>query len=157
MLLCPHGSGVNYINHNQTLADVKVQWSQDGITGHNSTWLDKSPEEFLLTHKARLALDYIAIKDIQAGEELFLDYGDLWEEAWQDHIRDWKPEHSSWSYTYLSAKQWNAKFDTFPLRTESEAIPADVTYALPCRHRRSVQRRIYEKRSTYVDTGRTET
>jgi hypothetical protein len=45
LLLCPYGPGVNYINHNQTLANVKVQWAPNGTSSHNSTWLSMVPNE----------------------------------------------------------------------------------------------------------------
>ena len=36
-----------------------------------------------------LLLDVVATKDIQPGEEVFLDYGDEWEEAWNNHVKNW--------------------------------------------------------------------
>ena len=75
MLLCPYGSGVNYINHNQTLANVKLQWTPNGILSQNDEWFVKSswtPDQVTTTH---FAMDYVATRDIEQGEELF--YG-LW-------------------------------------------------------------------------------
>jgi hypothetical protein len=38
ILLCPYGSGVNYMNHNESLTNVKLQCAPHGIVGHNNTW-----------------------------------------------------------------------------------------------------------------------
>ena len=61
---------VNYINHNQTLANVKIQWSQHDVTGHNDHWFDMDPSEMVHRYKPNLAIDYVALRDISPGEEL---------------------------------------------------------------------------------------
>jgi hypothetical protein len=33
-----------------------------------------------------LASDVVALRDIQPGEEAFIDYGSEWEEAWKTHF-----------------------------------------------------------------------
>jgi hypothetical protein len=133
LLLCPYGAGVNYINHNKTLANVKVVWAEKGSTGQDVTWFNKSLTEFLEDPRAHLALDYVATRPIKKGEELFLDYGDEWEKAWQQHVDSWQPEHS-WASAYLNAKDWNDKFVDFPLRTEEESVwdPYPTTLQLRC-------------------------
>jgi hypothetical protein len=40
---------------------------------------------------AKLAMDMIALRDILPDEEIFLDYGDEWEAAWQEHVENWEP------------------------------------------------------------------
>lgn len=44
----------------------------------------------------------------ESGEEVFVDYGEAWEEAWSAHVANWKPPHkdvhvSSW----ITAKEAN--------------------------------------------------
>jgi hypothetical protein len=42
--------------------------------------------ENLATHySAGLVMTFVATHDIQPREEIFLDYGDLWEKAWNEH------------------------------------------------------------------------
>lgn len=115
------GAGVNYINHNKTRANVKLVWSRHGITSHDEAWLNKSPEEMESSENAHLALDYVATRDIKSGDELFLDYGDLWEDAWQQHLRNWETQ-DSWPETYLNARAWNQLYGTAPLRNLNEAF-----------------------------------
>ena len=111
---------MGYINHNQTRANVKVVWSKNGQFSHDATWLKKRPHEMLSTQSARLALDYVATRDIASGEELFLDYGDAWEEAWNNHIANWKQEFSA--ENYLGARDWNEVMGSSPIRTFKEAF-----------------------------------
>jgi hypothetical protein len=118
LLLCPYGAGVDYINHNQTLANVRVQWSQHGLTSHNDSWFNLTPPQMEWVYKPNLALDYVALRDIEQGEELFLDYGDEFEAAWQQHVANWKPVTNA--ATYASAHDFNLRMADTPLRTEQE-------------------------------------
>lgn len=134
MLLCPYGSGVNYINHNQSLANVRLAWPQDGTLNHDAKWMNTplsgwNPQD----KKSRLAIEYIAIRDIQQGEELFLNYGDEWEKAYLDHANAWKslPEYDN----YVSASSWNRQHNRQDiLRTPEEIVeqPYPANLQLRC-------------------------
>jgi hypothetical protein len=41
-----------------------------------------------------LAFEVVAIRDIQPGEEIFMDYGSAWEKAWNQHVANW----NNWNY-----------------------------------------------------------
>jgi hypothetical protein len=119
MLLCPYGNGVNYINHNQTLANVKIRWAQDFDIVHNQTVVDEQVVEKLWwDYKPQLAFDYVALRDIQQGEELFLDYGDDFEAAWQLHVANYKPP-SEWN-NFMEGMVINTQYYNVQLRTEQE-------------------------------------
>eukprot|EP00977_Amphora_coffeiformis_P014474 scaffold4060_cov190-Amphora_coffeaeformis.AAC.8 len=92
------GFNVDYINHNQTLANVKLQWGDPSRTIHHPEFLNKSVDEFADLHATRLAFELVATRPIQKDEEIFLDYGDAWEEAWQEHVKQWKPVPGAESY-----------------------------------------------------------
>jgi SET domain len=131
LLLCPYGPGVNFINHNQTLANVQIRWAANGTTSHNSTWLTMVPSDMAWNYKISFGFDYVAIKDIEEGEELFMDYGDAWETAWWEHVQRWNkynPQSPSeqWSSSYQSAAQFNAQLlrDNEPLLTQEEQVLA---------------------------------
>ena len=66
IVLCPYGMSVNYINHNQSLANERVQWAKDGEMNHNSSLINTHP-----------------LRDIESGEEILMDFGNVWEERWQ--------------------------------------------------------------------------
>jgi len=118
LLLCPYGAGVNYINHNKTNANVKVQWAEHGDTNHHSQWLDTTPEDMKWEFRTMLALDYVATRDIKAGEELFLDYGDEWEQAWHEHANAWQQVEDR--KEYISATQFNSMYSDDRVRTQEE-------------------------------------
>ena len=125
LLLCPYGSGVNYINHNQTLANVKIQWATNMDLVHSDHMLENATiEELKLSSRPTLAFDYVATRSIKEGEELFMDYGDVWEEAWNHHVATYEPKYDS-RYDvnpamYGSARTWNTMFELLPLRTVDE-------------------------------------
>ena len=48
--------------------------------------------------RAKTAFDFVATRPIQEGEEIFLDYGDEWEHAWQKHVEDWAPVNGAAEY-----------------------------------------------------------
>jgi hypothetical protein len=99
---------------------VKVVWSRDGMTSHHDSWFLKEPNEMLSTKGSHLALDYVATRDIMKGEELFLDYGDEWEKAWQHHTANWE-SRNAWSAMYTAARAWNEVMGDQAIRTAEEA------------------------------------
>lgn len=118
MLLCPYGMFVSLVNHNQTLANVRLQWADPAKSSLNISLLQQSVD--FIDQKqtsAALAMDLVAIRDIKPGEEIFLDYGDAWEAEWQRHLAAWKP----FRYSSPAAGQWNAQKNSV-LRTEFEQM-----------------------------------
>ena len=93
-----------------------------GSTAQDDSWFLKQPKDMLHVKTAHLALDYVATRDIKQGEELFLDYGDEFEDAWNDHVSNWEGrEHGYPGFVYLSARHFNDIMNEVPLRTSSEA------------------------------------
>ena len=133
LLLCPYGTFVNYINHNQTQANVKIQWTENGIIAQNDTYFDLEVHEMEGKYKTSLAIDYVALRDIEKGEELFLDYGDEFEEAWNRHVENWTPPKDS--EHYLDADSYNrALKEDAVLRTaeEQKVAPYPSNLELHC-------------------------
>ncbi len=69
VLLCPYTTPSAYINHNSELANVKVVWSSNSTPNHNPDWLEEDVNFLKETEKVGLSLDFIAIRDIEPGEE----------------------------------------------------------------------------------------
>ena len=128
--LCPYGVVVNYINHNQTLVNAKWVWAKDGDMGHKQSVLEQSPESLVLVPTPGLFVDLVATKDIAEGDEIFVDYGDVWEQAWQSHVDQWVEGHSG----YVSARDWNLAHASDMLRTphEQEVEPYPSYYEMRC-------------------------
>jgi hypothetical protein len=128
--LFPYGSGIHYVNHgNSSQANVRIQWAKHGTTGHNESWLEFPPEQMEDAWATNLGIDYIATRDIAEGEELFLDYGREWEEAWQTHVKSWKPPKET-----TSAVDWNIEKSDEPIRTKEQqkTDPYSETINLRC-------------------------
>lgn len=119
MLLSPYGPVFNLINHNQTLANVKLQWAHPARSQHKPEMLQRNVSEFENYKSAQLAMELVALKDIEPDDEIFLDYGDEWEAAWQKHVEEWRPVKDA--ETYLSAFEMNQHFDHV-YRTEFEQM-----------------------------------
>lgn len=131
ILLCPYGSGINFVNHNKTLANVRLQWAANGQLYHDETLLKLSPHRMYYHAAPQLVIDLVTLRDIDAGEELFLDYGTAWEEDWLRH-------HLSWPYRgdpdYVSPRTWNKENSNAVLLTESEqqVEPYPANFQLYC-------------------------
>ena len=119
IVLCPYGMNVNYINHNQSLANVRVQWAKDGEMNHNATLLHSHPREMYYSDAPKLWLDFVALRDIEVGEEIFMDYGNVWEQAWQKHAARWNRDNY-YPTDYVSAYDWNRMNAKAMLRTRAE-------------------------------------
>ncbi|KAL7480674.1 hypothetical protein ACHAW6_007758 [Cyclotella cf. meneghiniana] len=105
VLLFPYGPIVNYINHapsvivqnseeetDAAVANVRVRWSEklcqkdDGVDPRTMTpselWERLTPDG--------LVFEYVALRNIQPYEEILLDYGSAWSDAWKEHEKRWK-------------------------------------------------------------------
>eukprot|EP00977_Amphora_coffeiformis_P006114 scaffold1323_cov160-Amphora_coffeaeformis.AAC.19 len=121
MILAASGTSFSWINHNQTLANVQLRWASPERSQHQPALLGKTVEEMAKQVKsASLAMELVALRDIVAGEEIFLDYGDEWQQAWDDHVRNWAPPTDAESY--VSAYEMNKGFPHHAFRTESEQV-----------------------------------
>jgi hypothetical protein len=98
MLLCPYGTLSSHINHNQTLANVMLEWAEPSRSIHDPHWLNKTVDELHKTNHAGLAMNVVATRDIASDEEIFLDYGDEWERAWHQHLKRWTPVDGASNY-----------------------------------------------------------
>jgi hypothetical protein len=49
-------------------------------------WLKDHPID-VMERSGKLALEYVALRDIHNGEEILIDYGPLWEKAWMELAR----------------------------------------------------------------------
>lgn len=88
LVLCPYGPGTSFVNHDSKNPNVKIVWGNPKTSSsHHPDWLDLSVNSLHQTHqRAGLAFELIALRDISAGEEVLLDYGDEWDAAWRRHV-----------------------------------------------------------------------
>jgi len=131
ILLSPYGAGTGYINHDSKRANAKIVWADPATSNLQLEWLNMDVDALEAFNYAGLTFDYIAIKDIQEGEEVFIDYGKEWEEAWNNHIENWTPVNGAESY--VAAHTMNGDMTT-PLRTieEQETDPYPSNMQIKC-------------------------
>ncbi|MGK3755099.1 MAG: hypothetical protein ACI8RD_007408, partial [Bacillariaceae sp.] len=94
LLFFPYGPAVNMINHGgKNNTNAWIQFSNFSSFHQNTEWKSNySVEDILNKDKStRLIFDIIATKPIQPGDEIFLDYGKEWENAWERYVDSWNP------------------------------------------------------------------
>ena len=135
ILLCPTTS-VALVNHNREKANAKIRWSDflissiasDNTNRHDAPYmasLDGIDPKKMGTD-VQLVFDLVATTDIREGDEIYLDYGEEWETAWNDHLRSFMPSsHDS----YVPASTLNA--DEHPILMSDD--PGLVHHAYLCR------------------------
>jgi hypothetical protein len=92
---------VNFINHDSNRTNVELRWSTS--SQHDLQHPEEMSIQDLKDMKhAGLMLEFVATRDIQEDDEIFLNYGERWEEAWKAHILKWQPIHSDVHHTYAT-------------------------------------------------------
>ena len=114
ILLCPTTSAA-LANHNKKKANAKIRWSDFPVSSSSNgankqddppymASLDEVDPKKMGTD-VRLVFDLIATTDIGEGDEIYLDYGDEWQQAWDDHVRSFVPSSHD---DYVPASVMNA-------------------------------------------------
>mmetsp|Transcript_19443 Transcript_19443/g.44443 ORF Transcript_19443/g.44443 Transcript_19443/m.44443 type:complete len:803 (+) Transcript_19443:88-2496(+) len=91
LLLLPNVHGVNTINHASSPERINVvfEWTKDSKSSPSPFFQknsNKSTEElFGETEASQFTVRIVALRHITEGEELFVNYGSLWEQAWIRH------------------------------------------------------------------------
>ena len=103
-LLCPFGSNTAFVNHSPT-PNAALRWSTHH--SHQTEWLNKTVEELGSKLDIGLVLEYYALREIAEDEEITINYGQEWEQAWKRHTEEWtKPVDAE---NYVSAEELNAQ------------------------------------------------
>ena len=107
LLLCPYAGGAPFVNHaSGDAANVRLEWSSKLDSEHATLSISSPTDSIMENSDARLVLQFTATRDIAQGDEIFFDYGDMWEKAWKEHIENWEAEDDE--EDYKSASEWNA-------------------------------------------------
>mmetsp|Transcript_6380 Transcript_6380/g.7154 ORF Transcript_6380/g.7154 Transcript_6380/m.7154 type:complete len:618 (-) Transcript_6380:68-1921(-) len=114
LLFFPTSPVVNLINHanaeiiseeNPTKKsaytyNAKLQWSawqhHEGRDWPQNLSLEQIKES---KHSSGLVMEYVATRDIMPKEEILLDYGTEWLNAWINHEKAWKPPINAQAYS----------------------------------------------------------
>jgi hypothetical protein len=127
LLLTPYGAGVNYINHASPplKPNVRIQWPRQEFISHNPDWL-KQDVAYLrdTTGKIGLSFDYVALRDIAEGEEILMDYGKAWQQAWEQHVATYEPPADA--TTYIHSSQYHVQELKTPTELEMDPYPNNI-------------------------------
>ena len=134
LLLLPYGPLVNYINHapDTKPANAVIRWHPTNNNNdklprrqqhHHPELLEMSGVKVARVHGKGLMMDIVALRDIAPDEEIFLDYGPEWTQAWTLHVERFqarKPTNEN--RTYVSASDYVRSIDAEDavIRTASE-------------------------------------
>ena len=131
LLLLPYGPLVNYINHppKGKTANAVIRWHP--VTDknnnevlprrqqhHHPELLEMPAKKVAKTHGKGLMIDIVALRDIAADEEVYIDYGKDWVAAHKAHVEQW--ETNKGDRRYISAADYNALYDLTTIRTVTE-------------------------------------
>jgi len=133
VLLLPMGPGVNFINHSSKKANVQIRWSDFD----DSEETREEPVMELFEQSAgALVLEYVALTDIQPGDEILLNYGSSWEEAWENRNPNQSFRHEIGVPEDLYPRNWDNE-DPEP---NGDFIPAPLSkgFMASIRWRRNV-------------------
>uniref|UniRef100_A0A7S1VIS3 SET domain-containing protein n=2 Tax=Grammatophora oceanica TaxID=210454 RepID=A0A7S1VIS3_9STRA len=117
ILLFPYAPVVNYINHGDSIeANAFIRWSAH--EGNKRKLLLRTPDELNDSEHAGLMLEFVAKRDIEVGEEVLVDYGEEWQEAWEKYLEEWKPPLDEEDVAYVNPEVLNDIM--VPVRTVEE-------------------------------------
>ena len=112
ILLCPV-TNAGLVNHcsKRTMEcgpdgpNAEVRWST-GWDPASDEWRNMTMDEIAKKSGRGLSMEIVALRDIKPGEEVFIDYGVEWEEAWEEHVDDWEPPGQE-DEVFVTAKEAN--------------------------------------------------
>jgi hypothetical protein len=134
VLLFPLAPDMTAVNHapSPDQANAYLRW-------YNSPWNEdyKSQTTHALLNQPctnAMALEVVALRDVAAGEEILLDYGAAWQQAWEEHVAKWPYTNET---DYISARDFRRQHkeqnEEVIFRTldeqESEPYPENIQTA----------------------------
>jgi SET domain len=86
LLLCPYGLLSGLINHDSKNPNTELRWTNRRRLRHPE-WLERPIREWGRIRHTGLSFDFVALRDIEQGEEVTINYGPEWERAWEEHVK----------------------------------------------------------------------
>lgn len=95
LLLMPLAPLVTLVNHGSgKKANAYLKWSEN-LEIHDPELLNRNPFQYSKQSNAKLAYELMAMRDIEEGEEILIDYGPEWVKAWERYKTNWEKAHGS--------------------------------------------------------------
>lgn len=125
LLLFPAAPHVQYVNHGSgDQVNAFLQWSQHDHVFNNHDFADVRLRKWRYDELPSIAMELVAKRDIKEGEEIFIDYGEDWEEAWKMHKAQWAVSHPDGKWPLRAADVMEPYKDKpFPVDIQEGQIP----------------------------------
>jgi len=164
VLLLPLAPGVHAINHassssangdDDVVANAYVRWSAASRT---SELLEMTTHELFdqVGEPDQLVLEIAALRDIEPGDEILLDYGRDWDGAWAEHVDRFRARAvSEEDKEYVSAAEYSRSHPDDSIRTAKEQkkkpYPSNVRTVCEFVPDEEAQRRIDQEEESLDD------
>jgi hypothetical protein len=131
VLLVPTAPHVTLVNHNSKDPNVQMDWADHDVLFTNTDVLGKPVQELrTMNPQPSLLMQLTATRDISKGEEIVMDYGSEWENAWNEYIAA-----NDWTLAWPpQAKELQVKYQSepFPVSIKTDANPYPETVFTAC-------------------------
>jgi len=98
LLFYPYSPAVNFINHDSENPNAELRWSKSN-QHRGRDWTSLPVEDVTQLNATGFMMEFVATRDIGRGEEIVINYGKEWEDAWKKHVDLWKPPPDAERYS----------------------------------------------------------
>lgn len=125
MLLFPFGSMFSLVNHApEGKANAELIWSEEIDRFHiNENFHELSPKKIAKEEAPVMVMMLMALRDIEEGEEIFINYGEEWINAWEEYKSNWEKN--------VAKTEWPLKGRELVEKYKDKPFPVDKDNALP--------------------------
>jgi hypothetical protein len=103
VLLCPYVTTTALLNHSPDNYNAEIRIASTSNNNRNAAFnnniksiLKQRPRTLLRQKTAfGVVFEIVALRDIAPDEEILINYGAAWQEAWDQHVAKWKPSYYS--------------------------------------------------------------
>lgn len=135
VLLMPVGPMMTLVNHasEENGANAELVWSEHPYLLNDEELLDVRPEVLAVTDNPNLVMILVATKPIAEGAEIFIDYGDAWENGWSEYKKEFDTKHADGKWPIKAQdKGLEFKNEPFPVNLKQGSIPYPEGVATAC-------------------------
>jgi hypothetical protein len=95
LMLIPLAPMVNYVNHANDPSQVNahLQWAKHEDLYNDHALHDLDIERIRTKNTRRVTMELVALKDINVGDEILINYGDDWAAAYAEYKQQWNVLH----------------------------------------------------------------
>lgn len=118
MLLFPVGPQVTLINNGGKAHNSFITWTRNTDPLHvgGEEYAHHSVQQMAQVSQIVLTMKIVADRDIRKGEEITLDYGNSWQDAWESYTEEWEKSKAGRPHP-LKAQDLKSMYRDKPLET----------------------------------------